>query len=53
MSIQIVVCDSCGKRYDEVGYLVEFHKHGMSLHLCDECIDAAYDMICKVREQKE
>lgn len=49
MSVQIVVCDGCGKTHDECACLIEFYKHGITVHLCDECIDKAKKIIERKR----
>lgn len=51
MSVQIIVCDSCGRSANKCKCLVEFHKHGMTLHICDECIDIAKELVDKEREK--
>ena len=50
MSVRVIVCDACGRMASECGCMVEFHKHGMTLHVCDECIDKAKELIDKARK---
>ena len=40
-----IVCDFCGKPREQAGKLIEAHPHGFSVHICDECIAAAYEML--------
>ena len=51
MSVQVIVCDACGRMASECECMVEFHKHGMTLHLCDECIDKAKEMVDEARKE--
>ena len=53
MSVQIIVCDSCGRVANECECMVEFHKFGATLHICDECIDKAKELVDKAREGGE
>ena len=50
MSIQVIVCDACGRTANKCDVMVEFHKSGMTLHLCDECIDKAKEMVDEKRK---
>lgn len=50
MSIRIIVCDACGRTASRCEVMVEFHKSGMTLHLCDECIDKAKEMVDEKRK---
>ena len=50
MSVQVVVCDGCGRMSCECKCLVEFHKQGITVHLCEECIDIAKAMADKARK---
>jgi bacterioferritin-associated ferredoxin len=31
--------------------MVEFHKYGMTLHLCGECIDKAKELVDEARKE--
>lgn len=53
MSVQIVLCDGCGKKYQDADYMIEFRSHGITVHLCDECIDAAKEIIDSERKAVE
>ena len=52
MSVQIIVCDGCGRMASECECMVEFHKLGLTLHVCDECIDVAKDLVDRERKSK-
>lgn len=52
MSVQVIVCDACGRMASECKCMVEFHnKFGMTLHVCDECIDRAKELVDKARKE--
>ena len=50
MTVRILVCDGCGKRRRDVECMVEFTSHGITVHLCDECIDVAKEIVDEARE---
>lgn len=49
MSVQIVFCDGCGKKYQDAEFVIEFRSHGVVVHLCDECIDKAKEIVDEAR----
>ena len=49
MSVQVIVCDACGRMANECECMIEFRKFGMTLHVCDECIDKAKELVDKER----
>ena len=51
MSVQVIVCDACGRRSDACKCMIEFHKNGETLHVCDECIDVAKKLVDKARKE--
>lgn len=51
MSVRVIVCDSCGRAASKCECMVEFHKRGMTLHVCDECIDKAKELVDKARKE--
>ncbi len=53
MSVQYVICDGCGKTHNECEYLIEFAKGGVSVHLCNECIEIAKEMIDQQKKERE
>ena len=51
MSVRVIVCDACGRMANECECMVEFHKYGMTLHLCGECIDKAKELVDEARKE--
>lgn len=46
MTVRILVCDGCGKRSDDVALMVQFESRlGVPVHLCDECVKVANDVV--------
>lgn len=51
MSVRVIVCDACGRRSDACKCIIEFRKHGETLHVCDKCIDMAKELVDKARKK--
>lgn len=45
MTVQVLVCDGCGRASDDVALLIQFEHHGIAVHLCDACVSAAHDLV--------
>lgn len=53
MSVRVIVCDACGRTASQCDCMVEFHKNGITLHVCDECIDRAKELVDNARKVGE
>ena len=51
MTVQVVVCDACGRASSECDCMIAFHKFGLTLHVCDKCIDVAKELVDKRRSK--
>ncbi len=51
MTVQVFVCDVCGRASSECDCMIAFHKFGFTLRVCDKCIDAAKELVDKIRNK--